>query len=818
MKANKNIKLVISLISLFILNGLIYSQNNSQTIRGVVTDRDSKFPIPGVNIMIIDSGYIGTTTNQNGEFVLENIPIGRHSIQCSFIGYKSSVNSNVLVGSGKEVVLNIEMEESAIALDEIVVKVKTEKDKTLNEMSVISARTFTVEETGKYAGSLNDPGRMALSFAGVSGGGNDATNEIVIRGNSPRGMLWQIEGMPVANPNHFGEEGQTGGGVCLLSNNLLDNSDFMTGAWSPGYGNALSGVFDIQLRNGNNRNHEGSFQLSTLGIDAALEGPIKKNWNGSYLINYRYSTFGLLEKCGVYVFDEADGVPSYQDLSFNFFLPSKKLGVFSLWGIMGKSELESQNIIEMKSTSEGIEYNDLDNSRDLSKADVGIFGLTNKYFIGKKSYLKTGLSVSASDLHNEEDGRSEPLVAISEIDLEEKDVFKKRLFVFTSHYNVKFNSKHTFRAGITGTYINYNAFRVEYNFEQQALETEIDDTGNSYLIQPFISSKYKFSNILVLVAGLHSMYYNQSRKYALEPRLALSWQFSRKHSVGLGYGLHSQLQPLSLYVYRDPKTQERINKNLDFSKARHYVLSYNYLITDDLRLKTDIYYQQLYSIPVAKGVESEFSDRLNSYSSINYSDAIDYIPLQNKGKGTNYGVEFTLEEFFSNNWYCLITTSLYESKYTAIDNVERNTRYNGNYATNILAGKEIEFSNKNILGFNARIIASGGKQYTPVIGIVGVTDENGDAITDFKGDQVFSPVYDYANAFSKSLDDYLRLDVSASYRINLNKVAHIISIDIQNATNRENIWRVDGYDTEEMKYKNDHQAGLIPVLKYRLEF
>jgi len=815
---HKSANILFIVFYLFCSIGSVYSQSNSQIIRGVVVDRDSKFPLPGVNIILLNSENRGTISNYDGEFILETVPIGRHTVQFSFIGYKTVVTPNVLVGSGKEVILNIELEEMAIGLDEVVIKVDTEKDKALSEMSLISSRAFTVEETGKYAGSLNDPGRMALSFAGVSGGGNDATNEIVIRGNSPRGMLWQIEGIPVVNPNHFGEEGQTGGGVCLLSNNLLDNSDFMTGAWAAGYGNALSGVFDIHLRNGNNRKRENSFQLSTLGIDAAIEGPIRKGWNGSYLINYRYSTFGLLEKLGVYIFDEQDGVPLYQDLSYKFFLPSKKLGVFSLWGIMGKSEMESKNVIETLSTPDGIEFNNLDNSRDLSKADVGIFGLTHKYFIGDKSYLKTGLSLSSSCLHNEEDGRLEPLSALSKIGLKEKDVFKRRLFVFTTHYNIKFNSRHTLRAGLTGTHINYNAFRIEYNDEQMVMETEIDDKESSYLIQPFVSSKYKISERLVLVGGLHAMYYSKSNKYVIEPRLALNWQLASQHSVGFGYGQHSQLQPLSLYVYRNPDNMQQINKNIDFTKARHYMISYNYLINENLRLKTDFYYQQLFSIPVAKGNSDELSDRSKTYSAINYSDGIDYIPLQNTGEGTNYGVEFTLEKFFTNQWYCLITASLYESKYIARDNIERNTRFNGNYVANFLVGKEIEFSNHNMLAFNTRLIVAGGKRYTPVIGINGATDEYGNAISGLNGNQISYPVYDYENAFSKSLDAYFRLDLGVSYRLNRNEVAHIISLDIQNATNKENVWRMDGYDTNEMKYNYDYQAGLLPVLKYRIEF
>lgn len=811
--------LFLSILCFYTIKPISSQTTHNQTIRGTVIDRDSKFSIPGANILIQESDFkLGAVTDFNGAFKIENVPLGRHNIIVSFIGYKNAYIPNVLVGSGKEVVLNIELEETTINMKEVVVKSEVNKEKTQNEMSIISSRTFSVEETSKYAGSLNDPGRMALSFAGVSGGGNDATNELVIRGNSPRGMLWQIEGIPVTNPNHFAEEGQTGGGVCLISNNLMDNSDFSTGAWAPGYGNALSGIFDIKLRKGNNQKRENTFQFSTLGVDLATEGPIKKDWFGSYLINYRYSTFGLLEKGGIHVLDENDGVPLYQDLSYKIFLPFKKAGSFSIWGIHGRSEMTGKNVVNLITSSEGIDYNYLENSRDFSKADIDIYGITHKYFIGKRSFIKTGLSHSSSHLVNEEDGRLEPLQAISIIGVEEKDDFKKNTSVLTSHLNTKFNSKHTFRAGFTFSHLNYEAYRIEFNDELQQMETDVDDESKSNLLQSFMLSKYKFSDNLTMVGGIHFMHYDLSAKTSIEPRLSISYNISDKHSISAGIGQHSQLQPLSLYIYRDASNFQQKNRNLDFSKARHYVISYNYIINENLRLKSDIYYQQLYSIPIASNEILNLSDRLNSYSVINYSDGIDYIPLENEGEGTNYGIEITLERFFSNNWYFLTTTSLYESKYESIDGIERNTRFNGNYIFNFLAGKDFELTNKNIISLNARIISTGGQRYTPIKEIIEATDDNGDLKTDFKGDQVYIAVYDYENAFSEQFKNYFRMDLGMSYRINKSRVAHIISLDIQNVTNNENIREVDGYDFENNKFEYEYQAGLIPVLKYRLEF
>ncbi|MGX7835636.1 hypothetical protein ACWKSR_10850, partial [Campylobacter fetus subsp. venerealis] len=75
---------------------------------------------------------------------------------------------NIKLNSGKEVVLAISAEEDITQIDEFVVTAN-EKDRTINDMIQVSGRTFSVEETRKFAAAVNDPGRMAISFPGVTG-------------------------------------------------------------------------------------------------------------------------------------------------------------------------------------------------------------------------------------------------------------------------------------------------------------------------------------------------------------------------------------------------------------------------------------------------------------------------------------------------------------------------------------------------------------------------------------------------------------------------------------------------------------------------
>ena len=289
------------IFGLIFLNGIVTAQGITQTIKGKVLDKESQVSLPGANVVILGTNpVIGTVSDMDGNFRLENVPVGRYTIQISFIGYESITIPEILVGSGKEVVLEAGLKESINELDEVVVKAHSRKDRPLNSMATISARSFTVEETRRYAGGLDDPARMVSAFAGVTTG-NLQDNAIIIRGNSPKGVAWHIEGVDVPNPNHFSGGNVAGGGaVNVISGQLLSNSDFFTGAFPAEYGNALAGVFDIKLRTGNYEKREYAFQAGLLGIDFAAEGPFVKGNNASYLFNYRYSTFGLLKDLGLH--------------------------------------------------------------------------------------------------------------------------------------------------------------------------------------------------------------------------------------------------------------------------------------------------------------------------------------------------------------------------------------------------------------------------------------------------------------------------------------------------------------------------------------
>ena len=383
----KNIKLYLILLALVLpaLQGL--KAQITQTIRGTVTDQLLQQPIAGATVTLGNTAK-SVITAEDGSFRFTAVPVGLQHLQVTHATYKMASIDNITVNAGKEVVLSIKMEPDIKAQQEVIVQASSRKNKPLNELSLVSTRAFTVEETQRYAAAVNDPLRMATSFAGVVSA-DDGNNDIVIRGNSPTGMLWRMEGVDIPNPNHFSVSGGSGGGISILSAQLLANSDFSTGAFAAEYGNALSGVFDLKLRKGNNERKEITLQAGLLGLNVAAEGPFSSNYKGSYLVNYRYSTLQLMKKIGINV--GGDGSTNFQDLSYNIYLPTRKMGDFTFFGFGGLSSEKvtaDYDSLKWKAGGERFPSNFV--------ANTGMAGITHSISLGRNTTLKSAVGYSVT--------------------------------------------------------------------------------------------------------------------------------------------------------------------------------------------------------------------------------------------------------------------------------------------------------------------------------------------------------------------------------------------------------------------------------------
>ena len=783
-----NSKLII-LVFLFLFCQSLLAQCNLQNIRGTITDKLTLASLPGALVQIVnDTANIGTAADTNGKYVLSNIAPGRYEIKITYQGYKDIDIPNVVVTSGKETILDISMEEAFKKLKEVTVKSQS-KAGTLNKMATVSARTFSMEEVNRYAGGRSDPARLAANFAGVSAP-DDSRNDIVIRGNSPVGVLWRIDGMDVTNPNHFATVGTTGGAVSALNTNMLKSSDFFTSAFPAEYGNAIAGVFDLGFRNGNTEKREQTVQMGLItGLEAMTEGPIIKGNSSCYLASYRQSVAALAPVLGIDI--GTPSTPSYRDLSFKINSGTTKLGTFSLFGILATSSI---SISGGKSASL---YSPPDNT-DLSST-IGIIGLKHVKIINKNSYISTSIGINyAKNIQNQSTTDTSKVTRTTE---EEK--VTKTAYEMQVAYNLKINSRLFLKVGIQDEVLNPDLYyRTRRNLPDW--QTIWNNNSTTNLAQSFAHLKYNITQKLTANVGMHiQKLFLNTNSFSAEPRLGLKYDLNSKSSLSAGLGLHAQMQPLNMYFNQLHNSTSNTNQELGYTKSQHYVLGYDLQPRKDWRIKTEVYYQYLYDVPV-DSISSSYS-MLNTGSSFKPDLSAN---LRNKGTGTNYGAELTIEKFFSNQYYGLITASVYESKYKGSDGVEHNTAFNGKYVFNLLVGKEFKVGTgkRNKFTTDIKYTNAGGRYFTPIDLVA--SQMMGNSV--LKGDSY---------AYTSRYDNYFRLDFKVGFTLNskAHKLSQTFSLDIQNITNHQNVFS-QNYDNGSKSINTTYQLGLFPNFIYKLQF
>ena len=789
----KNYAVIIVLLSFLTL--FTKAQSQTQTIRGVITDKQSQSTIPGVNIIVIGTSPLKVgSTDIDGKFKIEEVIPGRYDLKITYLGYKEIVMPNVVVTSGKEIVLEIGMEENINSLTEIEVS-GTKKNETSNDMTSVSGRSFSMEEVNRYAGGRSDPSRLAANFAGVSSP-DDSRNDIVIRGNSPTGVLWRIEGLNISNPNHFSTVGTTGGPVSAINTNVIKNSDFFTSAFPSEYGNANAGVFDLGFRTGNSEKREHTLQLGALtGLEAMTEGPINKKKGSSYLIAYRYSFTGVAQAIGMPIGTAA--TPFYQDLSFKINGGTTKFGKFTLFGLGAKSKID---FLHTKIDSTDLFANPSKDSYFTS--DIGLMGLKHFIKVNDNSYFNTVIGATYNGSNFLEDNIA---TANKPLERNQENKTSQLRYSINTSYNSKISSKLFLKAGVISEVINLilDARVLDSN---SVWNKYWDFNDYTMLHQAYAQAKYRFTEKLTLNVGIHGQLLALNNSTSIEPRVGLKYQLGDKHTLSAGYGMHSQMQPTDVYFYRERKpdgSYTLTNKNLGFTTSQHFVIGYDILPIKDWRIKTEVYYQILGNVPVTQ-TPSSFS-MLNTGASFIPNDQSNLI---NSGSGTNYGAELTIEKFFSKGYYALLTGTVYESKYKGSDNVEHNTAFNGKFVYNVLAGKDFKIGKgkRNVFSLGVKMTQAGGRYFTPV----DLEASQASKTQVLKGDEF---------AYSERNPDFFRLDVKTGFTFNSNKskISQTLSFDIQNVTNNKNVF-AQRYNPLTNKINTAYQIGFFPNFIYKIQF
>lgn len=683
----------------------------TQVVRGTVTDRTTATGISGARIALLIPGKdtLFATSEETGDFRIEAVPLGRHDIAFSATGYRPFIRPGVPVESGRETVLEVVMEVIVYQINTVVIQPVKERGTSANEMAAVSAISFSPEETRRFAGGFDDPVRAAAYFPGVNSVNFFSNNSLSVRGNSPRGMLYRLEGVDIPTPAHFVPLGSTGGTFTIFSQQVLGNSDFYTGAFAAEYGNATTGVFDVKFRRGDNRERAYTLSAGVLGIDLAAEGPLSKGSNASYLVNYRYSSLGLARLLINYL-----TVPVYQDLSFNLSFPTKKAGTFTVFGIGGLSSRDKNMEFEEDSTGAVIEPKIFLDSLTFSQqrlvlvSNMGVIGGTHTLLLNGKSVWKT--SVAAFGTQQKDNTYFNPTTdGLNELATNLNEYRRSGITGHTS-LRTRFSPRITALGGLLFTVAQHQVYVANYDWQQAALKAVSYLTGSTAQFQGYYQAKFSLSAKVNFHAGVHALYYNLNNKFSLEPRAALTWQVNEGNSLSLGYGRHSRVEDYAVYAFRasgEGKTQFP-NQSLNFAKADHLVLGWYSRPFENHRLRVEAYYQQLTGVP-ANG----------AFSLVNLYELDMLSAMTNTASGRNAGIDVGLERFTDHGLYYLLNASFLRSDYRDADTaVWRSSQFDNRYNVRALFGKEWrtgEVKGKfNSFGANVSLSFIGGRPYSPI--------------------------------------------------------------------------------------------------------
>ena len=791
---------VVTIVTLF--SALVSTEAEAQVIRGTVTDAITGEELIGATVKIAGTDK-GAVVDLEGNYRIEVGQAGRYTLETSYLGYEPNITKEVLVSGSKEVVINIELRENSQQLGEIIVRPRINKASTVNPTALIGGMMLSMEEASRYAGGYNDPARLVTAFAGVAGAGDG--NGISVHGNAPQFMQYRLEGVEIFTPNHFADLYSAGFGmVSALNSNIITNSDFFVSTFNSSYNNALSGVFDVKMRSGNNEKYENAIQVGSVGIEWTSEGPISKKHNSSYILNYRFGFTTLARE--LELLDTRGSQYDFQDLSLKLNFPTERAGVFSLFalGFYDKSwdeELEIKDIhsIYDASEQEGKLYNAVVGaSHKIHFKNDWTWRSTLAYNLqhNKVDMEYWGLTFDEDHKVTGFEGKDYPFYYLKQ---------NEDRIVFNTELSKQINPRWLTQVG--GEY-SHRFFNLSYRTAENVYEpvpatpyyATKDDTG---LASIFWSNLWKPAEGWSFNIGLSGSYFLLSEDLSIEPRVSVKWEPNTRNSFSLGYGLHSMVEKLDAYFLRDEQGN-LANKDLGLSKAHHLLATYIHKFNENLVLRLNAYYQYGFDTPV--GINGSTYCTVNRL--FNFVDE----PLVNKGNTRNYGGDITLEQYMNHGFYGQINGSLFKSEYRGLDKKWRHQMFDRGYMVKLLVGKEwmLGKQKQNVFNISAKYTLQGGLRHTPV-------DLEATKASVEAGVIVDQPIYKEDEAMSLQFDPTNLLDLTISYKINKKKVSHTIAFEGINVLQNETPY-AERYDFNKGKLRYDKSGISLPNLYYRLDF
>lgn len=770
-----------SLALLFLTVGLgglgtksLYAQ--AGRLQVLVRDAASLEPLSGAEVLLAHSQPPrGSLSNAKG---LADLSIGHRKhfeVWVFYQGYSPTMLKELQIPPGGLLQVEALMQSVSDTIAAVEVMAAKKRGAAHNPWIQMSARGLNLEKTKRLAAGLGDPARTVLSLPGVIGA-NDEGNELIIRGNGPRQLQWRLQGLDIPNPNHFvNGPGSSGGAVLMLSGASLASADFISGNYPAEYGQALAGVIDMQLAEGNVHEHQYELSAGLMGFTAMAQGPLSKSIRSSYLFNYRYSNLHLLQAAGLGVIG-SNVPPKYQDFSINLKLATPRMGYLNLWFLGGQSKAGFK--AERDTSLWEAPHHAQERSENQSLAVGGLKHLFR--FPKHQAFCLTSLGLS----HTQSRQTHHQLDANFNRQLLEGQKSSNRSVHLHSFFQQKINSSLKWRIGL------------QAKLSKALLEHESLNNKEKQAAYPLNAALYgeiswQWRARWNLQLGFRKSYYSLNESLSVDPRLSTTYHMDRHRRLSFGISRLSSSEHFSLYQ------SHPANSKLKNSQAWQSTLSYHQLLLEKMELSVELYGQQLRNIPLRA------DDSLGLSSLLNAKEHRFSSPYTNGSEGRSFGLEISLERSMTYGYYWQMSASFNRSEFKKTQDIYYQvSRFSTAYAFSFTAGKEWEW-HKGHIGLNLRGQFHANINYIPLN--LAESNVQGRA------------VYQKSQGYSGSYPDYFRLDLGLSYQVDFRSWSWEIRLDLQNFSNHQNVLS-HYYHPEERKTAYHFQNGILPVLAFSVVF
>lgn len=735
-------------------------------ITGKVVDKISKERLPGVNVVVLGTGK-GDATDKNGEFVIEKIPTGSYQVKASFVGYEPVVKTDVIVNSAKPTSLTFELLESAVELEDVNVTADYfDKDQT----EITSVKNFSYEEIRRAPGGNEDVIRALSVFPGVARQ-SAGRNDLIVRGGAPSENLYLVDGFKFPTVNHFGSQGATGGPLSFIDLDFVENTTFSTGGFSALYGDKLSSVLRIDLREARKDHFGGKSTISATQFGQNFEGPIGEKGDFIFSIRRSYLDF---------IFDAAgfNFVPEYYDLTTKatYDFDNRNKLTFLFIGAYDRVNFNNENQEDIYDNSRILANNQNQYVNGYKYRHLFEDGFVDIKF--RRSYIKYDSF--------QKDTNQVPVFLNKSIESENQ---------LETELVLKTSKSGQLDLGISGNLVN---FESDIKFPRNFVTTYGDTLPiNSVDVNRYFTKAFTFAQYSNLVFdrlrynfGVRLDYFDGiDEKFYFSPRFSTSYTLTSDLTVNFSTGIYYQ-SPSYIWLAAGD-----LNSNLKETRVDQYIAGVNYKLKKDTRLKVEAFYKDYSDYPTSKLREylvlantgAGFGGAEDNFASYGLE------PLVSQGEGVVRGLEFSIQKKLSDiPLYGILSLTYSRAEFTALDGIERVGNFDQRWIFSLSGG--YKFSHEWEASMRFRYAS--GTPYTPY------NSDGTQSVSQYNTAR-FEPSHS--------------LDIRVDKRWNFEGWSLISYIDIQNIYNKKNVSGVR-WDYFEQKVDFNETIGILPSIGLSVEF